>query len=283
MLTLSEDTDKESGDANCFPNRPVISGFDVCAFGCHLRLTAMHPDALDVFQHFVFPSLPRTAPGREKPDLCIRIEAGEGQYQLFADNAIIASAPEARDLVVGLIRVLDETVVGHLKALHAVHAGAILWRGRVLLLPGKSHAGKSSLVAELLRQGATYFTDEYALIDRNGLVYPYPRPLLLRNGRPDQVPAFAEECNARVGAAAAPVRLILLVAYKPDGAWSIEPISQGIALLHLLQNTPHVLTDSPGMVESFQRAVAGARCYAGTRGDAVEAARLILCMMDESS
>jgi len=260
---------------------PGVGELDVLAFGCRFRLCATHPDAIEVLERFVFPTLPRISALAGKPNVRICLDASGGEYRLFAHEALVASAPEARDLVVELIRVLDETVVKNLTALHAVHAGAISWRGRVLMLPGKTHAGKSALVAELLRQGATYFSDEYALIDGEGLAHPYPRPLLLRDGRPHQTPALAEECQAPVANTSAPVALILFLAYEPNGDWSIEPIPQGMALLNLLENTPHVLADSPEMATSFQRAVAGARCYRGTRGDAVEAARRILGMMED--
>ncbi|MGD0445052.1 MAG: hypothetical protein ABSA39_14050 [Edaphobacter sp.] len=175
-----------------------------------------------------------------------------------------------------LIRVLDDAVVQRLTSLRAVHAGAVVWGERVLLLPGITHAGKSSLVAEMLRRGATYFSDEYALIDTEGLVHPYPRPLLLRNGNPEQVPMLATEYNASVGGAPAPVGWILSLEYEPECTWSVAPVPQSEALLILLRNTPHVLAESPDLVPVFERAVAGATCYAGHRPDADEAVSRIL-------
>ncbi len=41
-------------------------------------------------------------------------------------------------------------------------------------------AGKSTLVAELVRAGAEYYSDEYAVLDSAGGVHPYPRPLSVR-------------------------------------------------------------------------------------------------------
>ncbi len=202
---------------------------------------------------------------------------------MLADDAIVASASQAISLVPDVIRVLDDAVIQRLTMLRAVHAGTVLWCGRALLLPGVSHAGKSSLVAELLRRGATYFSDEYALIDAGGLVHPYPRPLLVRNGCPEQLPVLPEECNAAVGDAPAPIGWILALQYLPDATWSVKPTSQSEALLNLLRNTPHVLADSPDMVGAFQHAVAGAVCYAGHRADAVHAASHILQLISNPS
>ena len=36
-----------------------------------------------------------------------------------------------------------------------VHAGAVGWRGRAIVIPGRSFSGKSSLVVELVRAGAS--------------------------------------------------------------------------------------------------------------------------------
>lgn len=268
--------------ANPILTEPGTCNFAVSAFGCNFEVAAC-PEAQSVLERYVFPSLPRMAVGEGQPDIFIRIAQAAGQFRLSVNNAVVASSPEIIKLVPSLIRVLDDAVIERLKTLHAVHAGAVLWRGRVLLLPGVTHSGKSSLVAELLRHGATYFSDEYALIDREGRVHPYPRPLLLRHGRPEQVPVLAEECDAAVGRAPAPVGWILSLMYESAGAWSVAPVPQSMATLNLLQNTPHVLTDSPNMVSAFQCAVAGADCYTGRRADAVDAAGQILRLVESTS
>lgn len=256
--------------------------FGVRPFGCKVQVQSACPEAYAILDRYVFPSLPRIA-GVDEPDLFIRIVRDRDQLQLLADDAVVACASQAISLVPDVIRVLDDAVIQRLTMLRAVHAGTVLWCGRALLVPGVSHAGKSSLVAELLRRGATYFSDEYALIDADGLVHPYPRPLLIRNGCPEQLPVLPEECNALVGDAPAPIGWIFALQYLPDAAWSVSPTSQSEALLNLLRNTPHILADSPDMVGAFQRAVAGAVCYAGHRGDAVHAAGQILQLISNPS
>jgi len=82
---------------------------------------------------------------------------------------------------------LEAQVRAHI-ALHApdrifVHAGVVAHRGRASCCRGLSFAGKTTLVAALVRAGATYYSDEFAPLDADGLVHPYARPLSLRDGQ----------------------------------------------------------------------------------------------------
>ena len=253
-----------------------IHDFRIRAFDSTIQVAATCPDACSVLERYVFPTLPRTSRTVENADISIRIDRIADQFQLSVDDAVVASNSQAIGLVPDIIRAFDDAVIPRLTTLRAVHAGTVVWGGRAMLLPGVSHAGKSSLVAELLRRGATYFSDEYALIDSEGCVHPYPRPLLVRNGFPEQFPMLADECNAPVGNAPTQVGWILALQYLPASPWSVAPISQSEALLTLLRNTPHVLAESPEMVNMFQCAVAGAVCCAGHRNEAAHAVDQIM-------
>ena len=81
-----------------------------------------------------------------------------------------------------------------------VHAGCVAVDGQAIVLPGRSMSGKSSLTAALVHAGADYYSDEYAVLDNQGLVRPYPRKPAIR---PYQgVPAGrvdVEELGGRVG------------------------------------------------------------------------------------
>jgi len=262
---------------------PSTHCFGVRAFGCNVLIATANLEAHTVLERYVFPSLPRMTSAAEQPDIFIRIFFAADRFQLSVDDTVVASACRAIDLVPDLIRVLDDAVVQRLTTLRAVHAGAVLLGDRALLLPGTTHAGKSSLVAELLRRGATYYSDEYALIDSEGYVHPYPRPLLLRNGCSQQTPVLPGECNAAVGNAPVPIGWILSLEYQPTGTWSVEPVQQSEALLLLLRNTPHILTESSDMLGTFRRAVAGATCYAGRRPEAAHAVDHILQLIGNSA
>ena len=76
----------------------------------------------------------------------------------------------------------------------------------------RPHArGQETLVAALVRAGATYYSDEYALIGADGRVRPYARDLSLRRARgPVRVDP---KRLGRVGRTALPVGLVVLCRY----------------------------------------------------------------------
>ncbi len=62
-----------------------------------------------------------------------------------------------------------------------VHAGAVSFHGRGMVLVGASGCGKTSTVAALLRRGAAYLSDEVALLDpAAGVVMPFVLPLAVK-------------------------------------------------------------------------------------------------------
>jgi hypothetical protein len=257
----------------------ISRGFGVLAFDSYVHASADCAEAYSVLDRYVWPSLPRVHWVERPPDLVIRIEKFEQQFRLLVNDVALGNSDDPVGLVPTIIQVIDETILARLTTLRAVHAGAVLWGGRALLLPGGTHAGKSSLVVEFLRRGAEYFSDEYALIDAEGRVHPYPRPLMVRNGSLEQRPTLASDYNAVVSAGPARVGWIFSLKYVGGDDLTVAEVPQSVALLDLLRNTPHVLADSPEIVDGFQRAVEGAACYAGIRGDVFHAAERMTAMI----
>jgi len=255
---------------------PSIPSFEIAAFGCRLRAAATSCDAYDVLDEYLFPSIPRLTDSVAAPDLRIGIENDGDRFLLFLDDVQVAAASEAIGLVPDLIHQIDESIVRRLTSLRAVHAGAVQLDDRVLLLPGRTRSGKSSMVAELLRRGATYLSDEYALIDAEGRAHAYPRPLLLRNGGPDRTPLLPKDFPAPVACEPAPIGWIMELEYHDADGWDIVAVPQSQGSLILLRHTPHILADAPDLLDKFQRAAAGAHCFIGRRMDAARAADEIL-------
>ena len=250
--------------------------FEICAFDSSILVECTDSEIRDALDRYLFPPLPRSQSAPSSPDIHIFVERRGDRFRVEIDRKLAASTVTLHDAALAAVKALDDVVVHRMRMFRAVHAGALLIDGRALLLPGLSHAGKSSLVAELLRRGASHFSDEYALIDNQGLVHSYPRPLLLRNGRPVQSLVLPEELNARFVNQPAPVGWILALDYVPGGRWEIQQLSQGEAVMLLLRNTPHEMAKAPEMVDFFLRVADKALCFEGKRGEAAEAATRVL-------
>ena len=109
-----------------------------------------------------------------------------------------------------------------------VHAGVVGYRGRGILLPGRSFAGKSTLVAELVRAGAEYYSDEYAVLDSAGGVHPYPRPLSIRQaGGPGVTKQPVAPWAGARDDAPLPVGLVVVSKFRSGGEWRPQRLSPG--------------------------------------------------------
>ena len=164
-------------------------------------------------------------------------------------------------------------VAAESRALLFVHAGVVGWRGRAILLPGRTHAGKSTLVAALVRAGATYYSDEYALVDGDGRVLPYPRALSLR--RAGGAVRVAPERLGKVGRAPLPVGLVVARAAS-RGRTALQPLSPGRAVLAMLKQTVAARAQAATAMERLSRIVTTAPVVSGTRGEARQFARALL-------
>ena len=109
-----------------------------------------------------------------------RTDSQETSYQLYRNGRRLFAGGDRRDLLerFGSTISLDVAEASPLRTF--VHAGIVAWGKAAVLIPGRSFSGKTTLVAELVRAGATYYSDEFAVIDRLGMVYPYARPLQVR-------------------------------------------------------------------------------------------------------
>jgi len=158
-----------------------------------------------------------------------------------------------------------------------VHAGALGWRGRAILIPGRSFSGKSSLTAALVRLGARYYSDEYAVLDERGRLHPYPAKLSLRNldgspGRRIEV----EEMGGRRGRAPIPVGAIIVCRFRAGARFRPRRQTRGQAVLALMANTVPARSRPEMALRTLERAADAATTLRGTRGDADEAARVIV-------
>jgi hypothetical protein len=213
---------------------------------------------------------------------CLRGATGGRLHQIVArergvaDDVIALTADEA-DAAARLADDVEFRSAVHARGRLFVHAAAAEWQGRAIVVPGRSFSGKSTLAAALLRAGAAYLSDEWAVLDEDGLVHPYPRPMRRRHpgGTPrDVVSPLALGWD--VAREPIPVGLVVWTTYRAAARWHPESMSSGVTALALLDNAPAARRDPAFALRLVARAAAGATGLRGPRGDADETAAGIL-------
>lgn len=174
---------------------------------------------------------------------------------------------------------IAELVVDHLHKLFSVHArhvvfihaGVVGLHDRVVIVPGRSHTGKTTLVAAAVRAGWHYFSDEFAVVDADGLVHPYPRPLGVRDesGRTHPVPV------GELGGTAAsdPARTSAIVAtrFVAGTRWNPRLVEGSAAALTIVDNAVRARLDPRAVFRAAAAIVdEPAPAYVGPRGDAAD-------------
>ena len=188
---------------------------------------------------------------------------------LYADAGRLARSMNLDDVLARLEGDLRIYIAERARRRVFVHAGVVGWRGRAILIPGASHSGKTSLVAALVRAGATYYSDEYAVLDARGRVHPFSVALSLRDGPHGEVrKRRAEALGWSSGVAPLRVGLVAITTYQPGARWRARPLSQGRAMLALLSNTVPARRRPRTALATLRKVVASAAVVKGVRGEA---------------
>ena len=164
-----------------------------------------------------------------------------------------------------------------------IHAGVVGWRGFAIILPAMSHNGKTTLVSELIRLGADYYSDEYAVIDTSGLVHPFERDLSVRppgSEIPIQVPPA--EFGASIGSEPLPVGMVLLTKFESGAVFTPENQSVGIGIMETVPNVIPIRLNTDFSLKVLNTAFRRAIIIKSLRGEAQIAARSILSYFDDN-
>jgi len=165
-----------------------------------------------------------------------------------------------------------------------VHAGVIEHRGRAIVIPGSSMSGKSTLVSELIKLGATYYSDEFAVLDEKGMVAPFAKPLSLRApGSFDATDYGVEHFGAAIGVKSVPIGLVAITRYAPGTKWRPRRLSAGNGALGLLAHSVAARREPRRVLGTLHRALGGAEIVKGARGEASEVAEQLLEALERAT
>jgi hypothetical protein len=262
------------GDAgpNGGPNEIAFEAYGVC-----LAVGASTPEILDRIRPLLPPGwrpCPRSAV--ERRFSIVRNE--RGTYALTRNDKDLASGNGLEfDLALLL---LDSQLRIHLGRTAPdtifIHAGAVAHNGRMIVIPARSFGGKTTLVAALVRAGAVYYSDEFAVIDRDGLVHHYAKPLSVRGDGLAQTDHAVESFGGVAGDEPLPLGMIVITTYKPGAEWKPQRLSPGAGAMALLANAVPAQERPKEVLQAVSRAAEDAVVIESDRGEADEVAPLLI-------
>jgi len=218
-------------------------------------------------------SLRLAAPGKRK---------GQRNYHLlYCGSALLSRTLELPPLFNALERHAELLTAFRAQECLFVHAGVVGWQGQAILIPGRSMTGKTTLVKSLVEAGAPYYSDEFAVLDKEGRVHPYPRPLSIRgnNGQPGRKTPV-ESLGGQIGVEPLPAGLVVITEYRPKATWQPRPLTPGQALLALMDNTVAARRNPAHSMPILKQAVTGAIALKSKRGEAGDVALRLLSRLE---
>lgn len=160
-------------------------------------------------------------------------------FELYINTEIIARTKTLGEVLERFESRLRLTIAEFAVGKVFLHAGVVGWKGKALILPGKSFHGKTTMVAELVRHGADYFSDEYAVLDEEGFVHPFPKMLSVRGIIDDfqQMDLPVETFGGQASLEPLEAGLILLTEFDKNALWNPEILNPGAGVLEILSHT----------------------------------------------
>ena len=207
-----------------------------------------------------------------------RSSSDHTKYQLTRDGVGIGSSSSLSEVCRELESDMHFQVALAARDFLFVHAGVVQWKGHAVVVPGRTETGKSSLVMALVNAGGEYFSDEYAVLDREGRVHPYPKPLSQRReGGPPRLHT-AEALGGQQEAPAVPMGLTVITRFRDGATWNPQRITKARAMIALFENTVVARNRPEFALTVLAKAVIGT---GGLEGDRGEASEMALALLDE--
>jgi hypothetical protein len=205
-------------------------------------------------------------------------------YAFYRDDehlTTIAGEEEALELFIRLLRI---KVAEFAKDCVFLHAGVVGWNNKAIVLPADSGSGKTSLVIELVKLGAAYYSDEYAVLDKNGMVHPFARKLSVRSpgnvwSEKNGIPI--EEFGGKAATKPIDIGLVLFAKYEPNASWSPEVLTTGEGMMEAIGHTIPLRVNTEFSLNVLKNALSRAIILRGSRGEASKTAKHILSYIED--
>lgn len=191
-------------------------------------------------------------------------------WNLYQDGIFRAWAPSYEYALERLESTLQLHVADYCTTHAFVHAGCVRIGNTVVIIPGGSHAGKSTLVYALVEAGAEYYSDEFVLITSDGSIHPFPRPLSLRKGPFGPQRRVNIESQHPADRSGTDEVLVIKCEYQAGCIWDPRPMSITDMMFSLVSNSVSIRRQPAMVMQAFGACLGAASGFTGKRGEVEE-------------
>lgn len=261
-----------------------MSIFSFESYGVKVRIECSNRDLLDTAVTVVRRTLldRLTAIDRGEAKHVFSLRYADGRYHMDLNGEDLGDGE-----VEWIFFKYFDTRVRLLIAEHAVgfvflHAGVVAWKGKAVIIPADSFSGKTTLVAALVKKGAVYYSDEYAIIDRAGNVHPFPRLLSMRDksGNYLKTDITVASLGGTIGLDPVPVSLVLLTRFRSHSRWKPIILTSGVGVMKMMPQAISLRFHSKFTLDVLKKIADRAIIIESLRNSANNSADKILDLVD---
>ncbi len=205
-----------------------------------------------------------------------------GKYFLIQNGKELSSGDDARIFFKFFDSILRVAIGEYAVNYVFLHAGVVGWRGKAIILPADSFQGKSTLVAELVRCGAEYYSDEFAVLDGDGLVHSFARRIGMRSDDFKPYQLTVEDLGGTFGKGPIPVGLVLITGYEPEAEWKPEILTPGNGILKIIPYALSIRYRTDFSMQVLHNIASRAIIASSLRGSAERFAKTLLDFVDKN-
>lgn len=244
----------------------TLQADDVSAY--HLLLDRLPPGAVptsskNVQRSYIFRTLPAEGPGEEV------------SYLLLADRRPLIRSSDPEEIAAAFEENLKCVVAEYSPRRIFVRAGVVGWHDRAIIIPGGPRSGKSTLVRALVACGATYYSDEYAVLDGNA-VHPFRSrmPEWLDEG--GSLTSLLDDVRGGPPMGSLPVGIVLFAPYQAGAVFKPKLLARGKSLLGLFKHAVAAQRHPEQVLRVLDTVTRRCNALEGVRGDAQGVASYLL-------
>jgi hypothetical protein len=246
--------------------RPHTARIAVRSFGVSIAVECRTADAATVLAHMPLGSEPIDSTAVEHTFLLTTEPSDDRLFRIRRGSRLKARGLPLITALKILQKEIHLCVAEHAKKHVFIHAGVVTYNDRCIIFPGYSRAGKSTLVWNLIQAGAVYYSDEYAVFDKNGRVHPFALPIALRNSNPERDRILPE----KIGSEPLTPAVLAFARYRAGATWRPKELTPPATVLQLIRHSISIRSNPSLVLPVLKTVSLQARAFSGLRGEPIQ-------------